>query len=358
MSYSEESNLDLQDDISTSDEELLKFIEERKVRIKIFGAGGAGSNTINRIMRDPLSTKVRLIALNTDAAHLRIILAHNKVVLGRNLTKGRGSGADPHVGEEAAKESDRDIQKFIDGTSIVFVTTGLGGGTGTGSAPYIASKARKSGILTISIVTWPFTDEGEKRTLNAKDGLEKLLYYSDCVIVIPNDKLLELVPDVPIQKAFKLADEIITKAISGISDLITKPGLINLDFNDLVRVTKDSGMAMFGLGLSSAPLGQRINEATEQALNSPFLDVDLSTSKAVIVSIQGGKDLMLDEAAASLELVKRRVGERAEIIMGTSLDSEMNGKVQIMVLATGVKTKFDVYPHPGKGYGGDIDSIS
>ena len=356
MSNSFDSDTD--NEINTSDEELLKFIEERKVKIKLFGAGGAGSNTINRIMRDPLSTKVRLIALNTDAAHLRMIAAHNKVILGRNLTKGRGSGADPKVGEEAAKESERDIQKFIDGTSIAFITTGLGGGTGTGSGPYIASKAKKAGILTISVVTWPFTDEGEKRTLNAREGLEKLVYYSDCVIVIPNDKLLELVPDVPIQKAFKLADEIIMKAISGISDLITKPGLINLDFNDLVRVTKDSGMAMFGLGLSSAPVGQRITEATEQAVNSPFLDVDLSTSKAVIVSIQGGKDLMLDEAASALDIIKKKVGEKAEIIMGTSLDPQLNGKIQIMVLATGVKTKFDVTPRQGKGFGVDIDSIS
>ena len=348
---------DEEDTETISDEELMKLIEERRVRIKIFGTGGAGSNTINRLMKDPLRERVKLIALNTDAPHLKIISAHNKVLLGKKLTKGRGSGAEPRVGEEAAKESERDIMKFLEGTNITIITTGLGGGTGTGSAPFIAHESKNIGSLTFSLVTWPFTDEGEKRGQNAKEGLEKLLYYSDCVIVIPNDKLLELVPDMPMKKAFKLADEVIVKAISGISDLITKPGLINLDYNDLVRVTKDSGMAMFGLGASSSPTGQRINEAVEQALTSPFLDADLSMSKGVIVSILGGRDLMLDEADAALKAIKNRVGESTEIIMGTSIEDQMNGKIQIMILATGVRTKYNVNIKQPKGYM-DIDRVS
>ncbi len=326
---------DSDDDFSTSDEELQQYLEQLRVKIMIFGAGGAGSNTINRLMKEGINGAT-MIACNTDAPHLLKTKADHKILMGKTLTRGLGSGADPRIGEQAAKESDQEIMKYVSGTDISFVTAGMGGGTGTGSAPYIASRSKDSGALTISVVTMPFKSEGKIRMQNASQGLQRLTAYSDTVINIPNDKLLELVPDLPLEKAFRFADEIIVKAITGISDLVTKPGLINLDFNDLRTIMKDSGLAMIGIGLSSAEAGSRVDEAVQKALNSPFLQFDMSNASGVIINITGGTDLQLEESSSAAEIVRKMVGRNTQLIWGATVDPKYTGTVEVLVVATGL----------------------
>lgn len=336
MTSSDFPNMDnREDDFSTSDEELQQYLEQLRVKIMIFGAGGAGSNTINRLMKEGINGAT-MIACNTDAPHLLKTRANHKILMGKTLTRGLGSGADPRIGEEAAKESDQDIMKYVSGTDISFITAGMGGGTGTGSAPYIANRSKDSGALTISVVTMPFKSEGKIRMENAAMGLRRLTNYSDTVIIIPNDKLLELVPDLPLEKAFRFADEIIVKAITGISDLVTKPGLINLDFNDLRTIMKDSGLAMIGIGLSSAEAGSRVGEAVEKALNSPFLQFDMSSASGVIINITGGTDLQLEESSSAAEIVKRMVGKNTQLIWGATVDPKFTGTVEVLIVATGL----------------------
>lgn len=353
MSVPDFSNIDEgEDDFSTSDEELQKYLEQLKVRIMIFGSGGAGSNTINRLMKEGINGAT-MIACNTDAKHLLKTWANHKILMGKTLTRGLGSGADPRIGEEAARESDQDIMKFVSGTDISFITAGLGGGTGTGSAPYIAARSRDNGALTISVVTLPFKSEGKIRMQNAVMGLKRLTSHSDTVIIIPNDKLLELVPDLPLEKAFRFADEIIVKAITGISDLVTKPGLINLDFNDLRTIMKDSGLAMIGIGMSSAEPGSRVEEAVQKAMNSPFLQFDMSNASGVIINVTGGLDLQLEESSSAAEIIKKMVGRNSQIIWGATIDQKYNGSVEVLVVATGLSYSeiqdFDQIDNGNKG---------
>lgn len=326
---------DREEDFSTSDDELQNYLEQLRVKIMIFGAGGAGSNTINRLMKEGINGAT-MIACNTDAPHLLKTKANHKILMGKTLTRGLGSGADPRIGEQAAKESDQEIMKYVAGSDISFITAGLGGGTGTGSAPYIASRSKDNGALTISVVTLPFKSEGKVRMENAAQGLNKLSNYSDTVIIIPNDKLLELVPDLPLEKAFRFADEIIVKAITGISDLVTKPGLINLDFNDLKTIVKDSGLAMIGIGMSSAEPGLRVEEAVQKALNSPFLKFDMSNSSGVIINVTGGTDLQLEESSSAAEIIRKQVGRSTQIIWGATVDPKFTGSVEVLVVATGL----------------------
>lgn len=349
---------DSSEGVRTSDEELLNIIDRLKVHIKIFGAGGAGSNSVNRLMKEGIKG-ASLIACNTDAPHLLRVKSHNKILLGKNLTRGLGSGADPRVGEEAAKESDHEIIKFVNGSDILFVTAGLGGGTGTGSAHYIARVGKNIGALTIGVVTLPFRSEGSVRMQNARYGLNKLLKSSDTVIIIPNDKLLELVPDLPLEKAFKYADEIIVKAIVGITDLVTNPGLINLDFNDLKTIMQNSGMAMIGIGVSDEKTDKRVVDAVDKAVNSPFLQMDMSTATGVIVNIKGGRDLQLKEANSAAAEVSRLVGPNAKIIWGASLDDSYEGKVEVLIVATGLSSKVsNLGGTESDDKGDDIDIVS
>lgn len=360
MSSASDSGFNFQDQgdmVRTSDEELLNVIERLRVHIKIFGAGGAGSNSINRLMKEGIRG-ANLIACNTDAPHLLRIKSHNKILLGKNLTRGLGSGADPRVGEEAARESEHEILKFVNGSDILFVTAGLGGGTGTGSAHYIAKIARNLGALTIGVVTLPFKSEGVVRMQNASWGLEKLLRSSDTVIIIPNDKLLELVPDLPLEKAFKFADEIIVKAIAGLTDLVTNPGLINLDFNDLKTIMQNSGVAMIGIGLSSSDQDTRIVDAVEKAINSPFLQMDMSSATGVIVNVKGGRDMQLQEANDAAEEVRKRVGKNTRIIWGANVDEKYDGKVEILIVATGLASDYSRLASEGSKSEDDIDFIS
>ncbi|MDP8011498.1 MAG: cell division protein FtsZ [Thermoplasmata archaeon] len=323
---------------SEEDKELEEILRGLKTVIKIIGCGGGGSNTINRIMEEGV-IGAELIAANTDAQHLLITKAQKKILLGKRITRGLGAGAIPQVGEEAAREAEDKIRSTLQGSDIVFITCGLGGGTGTGSAPYVAKIAKELGALTIAVCTLPFTSEGRTRMENALYGLDKLREAADTVITIPNDKLLELVPRMPLNDAFKVADTVLMRAIKGLTEMITKPGLVNLDFNDLKTIMKDGGVAMIGVGESESAGDERAQEALEDAVNSPLLEVDISSATGVLVHVIGGPEMTVSEAQTIVEEVHKRVGDKARIIWGAAIDPEFEGKINVMIVATGVKSK-------------------
>ncbi|KHO49967.1 MAG: cell division protein FtsZ [archaeon GW2011_AR6] len=280
--------------IEEVDKELRRFLELQKARVKVFGVGGGGNNTLARMMEVGIKG-ADMIAVNTDAQDLLYTTASAKILIGKELTFGLGAGSNPKVGFDAAKESESEIRKRMQGANLVFITCGLGGGTGTGAAPVIAEVAKKAGILTIAVVTLPFTIEGKRRWENAMLGLERLEDLVDTLIVIPNDKLLELAPDLPLQTAFKVADEILTNAVKGITELITSPGLVNVDFADIKTVMTNAGVAMIGVGESDSK--HRAKEAIEKAINNPLLDIDIEGSSGALVNIVGGKDMSLEEGS-------------------------------------------------------------
>ncbi|ACS89445.1 Cell division ftsZ like protein [Thermococcus sibiricus MM 739] len=330
--------VEVQTPASDIDEELKKILEQVQAKIYVIGVGGAGCNTINRMMEVGIQG-AKVIAVNTDAQDLLKIKAHKKILIGKDLTRGLGAGNNPKVGEEAAKESERDIRDALEGADMVFITCGLGGGTGTGGAPIVAELAKKMGALTVSVVTLPFTVEGIRRIKNAEYGLERLRKNSDTVIVIPNDKLMEVAPNLPIQMAFKVSDEILVQAVKGITELITRPGLINLDFADVRAVMKDGGIAMIGIGESDSE--KRALEAANQALNSPLLDVDISGAKGALISI-AGNDVKLEEAQQIIELVTSKLDPEAQVIWGIQLDPDLEKTIRVMVVVTGVSSPYAV----------------
>ncbi len=254
---------------SPDDEELAKIVEQLKVNIKIVGCGGGGSNTINRCMEEGVYG-AEMIAANTDAKHLLTVKAHRKVLLGKRSTRGLGAGALPQVGEEAAREAEEDLINALGKVDIAFVTAGMGGGTGTGSAPVVAEIAKRQKSLVISIVTLPFSAEGRVRMENALYGLEKMRRNSDTTIVIPNDKLLQLVPRLPLDQAFKVADEILMEAMKGLTEIITKPGLVNLDYADIKTIMSGGGVAMIGIGESDSSGQNKVEQAVQEAISSPL----------------------------------------------------------------------------------------
>jgi len=319
--------------INPIDEELEKIIASKKARIKVIGVGGAGNNTINRIAEIGV-VGAETVAVNTDAQDLIATIAEKKILIGKEVTKGLGAGADPSVGEEAAKECEADIKEALRDSHMVFITCGLGGGTGTGAAPVIADISKKMGILTVAIVTLPFTMEGAKRWENAMGGLEKLDGLVDTLIVIPNDKLIELAPDLPLHTAFKVADEILTNAVKGIAELITKPGLINLDFADIKAVMTSGGMAMIGVGESDTE--NRATEAVEKAITNPLLDVDISGAKGALINVCGGPNMTLDEAKKVVEAVSSKLDVNANIIWGAQLSPDLQNTIRAMLVVTGV----------------------
>ncbi len=321
------------------DKELEEVLKSLRTNIKIVGCGGAGSNTISRIMEEGIYGSVELIAANTDAQHLLITHANRKILLGKRITRGLGAGALPQVGEEAAREAEDKIREVLQGADMVFITCGLGGGTGTGSAPVVAQIAKELGALTIAICTLPFTAEGRSRYENAMWGLEKLRDAADTVITIPNDKLLELVPRLPLNQAFKFADEVLMRAIKGLTEMITKPGLVNLDFNDLKTVMKGGGVAMIGLGESEGTGEERALEALEDAINSPLLEVDISTATGVLVNVVGSPDMTISEAERAVEELHKKVAKNARIIWGCAIDPTYDRRISVLVVATGVKSK-------------------
>ena len=317
------------------DKELESILESRKANIKVVGIGGAGGNTVSR-MSEVGIIGAEIYVVNTDAQDLLYTECENKVLIGKEVTKGLGAGADPAIGEEAAKESKKDIQKILEGSDMVFVTCGLGGGTGTGAAPVVAETAKKNGALTVAVVTLPFSMEGKQRELNARSGLEKLAEVVDTLIVIPNDKLLEIVPDVSLATAFKVADEILVNAVKGITELVTKPGLVNLDFADVRAVMSNGGLAMIGLAESDTE--RRAAEAVEKALNTPLIDVDIDGATGALVNVSGGADMTIKEAQEIVQRVSERLDPEAKVIWGAQIDPSLGDVVRAMIIVTGVKS--------------------
>jgi cell division protein FtsZ len=300
-----------------------------------------------------------LVAINTDAQHLIITNAAKKILIGKELTRGLGAGSDPSVGEAAARESIEDLAAILDDANLVFITCGLGGGTGTGSLPIVSSVARDLGALSIAVVTLPFSVEGRRRMQNAMSGLKKLKTTADTVIVIPNDKLLEIVPELPLNAAFKVADEVLTNAVKGITEMVTKPGLVNLDFADVKTILSDGGAAMIGLGESSADssLESRALESIEEALNSPLLDVDVSEANKALINVVGGPDMTLREAEIICEAVAAKIHIDSHIIWGAMVSNDIpKNTIQTMVLISGGKVPYFDYD-PDKGIDLDIDSV-
>jgi len=323
---------------SSDDDELEKVLMGLKVSIKIFGCGGAGCNTVNRLVEEGING-VDIFAANTDAQHLLTVHSPRKILMGRRVTRGLGAGALPQVGEEAARESEDAIKAAVQGADIVFITCGLGGGTGTGSAPVIAKMARDQGALTIAVVTMPFKAEGSIRTQNAEYGLDHLASVADTVIVIPNDRLLELVPKLSLNSAFKIADEVLMNAIKGITDIITKPGLVNLDFNDLRTIMKSGGVAMIGIGTSGPEDDDRANTAVTSAINSPLLEADITNASGALINVTGGPDMTVTEAEKVVDVIHERINPNARIIWGASVDPDLEKTIHVMVVITGVKSK-------------------
>ncbi|MGC8817046.1 MAG: cell division protein FtsZ [Candidatus Hadarchaeum sp.] len=318
-------------------EELEQILQRAKARIIAVGCGGAGCNTISRMMGVGIRG-AQTIAINTDAQDLLYTTADRKILIGKDITGGLGAGNDPERGEAAAREDEAVIKDHIYGADLVFVTCGLGGGTGTGSAPVVAEIAKKLGALTVSVVTLPFTVEGTRRRRNAEMGLAKLRAVSDTVVVIPNDKLMQLAPDLPIGAAFKVSDQLLIDAIKGITEMVTVPGLINLDFADIRTILKNGGVAMIGIGESD--VANRSEEAVEEALNSPLLDVDITGAKGALINIVGSPDLTLEEAQKIVAKVAEALDSDAHIIWGAQISQEMKNSVRVMVVLSGVHSPY------------------
>lgn len=305
--------------------------------IKVIGVGGGGNNAVNRMI-DANITSAQFIAINTDKQALLLSKADHRLQIGEKLTRGLGAGADPDVGQKAAEESKASISEILKDCDLVFITAGMGGGTGTGAAPVVAQIAKEMGILTIAVVTKPFGFEGRKRLENAEKGLENLRKYVDTLVIIPNDKLLKLVPQkTPIIEAFLYADDVLRQGIQGISDLIVTPSLINLDFADVRSVMKNTGLAHMGIGHAKGE--NKTIEAVRQAVSSPLLETTIEGATGVILNVKGGLDLPLDEVYEAANLVREVVDPTCNIIFGAGIDEGMSDEVEITIIATGFQNK-------------------
>ena len=301
--------------------------------IKVIGVGGAGNNAVNRMVDSGIKG-VEFTAVNTDRQTLLVSKAATKIQIGEKITRGLGAGANPDIGAQAAEESKAEIAEALRGADMVFVTAGMGGGTGTGAAPIVAAAAKEMGILTIGVVTKPFTFEGKKRLSQAERGIESLKGKVDTLVVIPNDKLLQIIDrKTSIIEAFKMADDVLRQGVQGISDLIAVPGLVNLDFADVKTIMLNQGMAHMGVGRASGE--NRAEDAAKEAIQSPLLETSIEGAKGVIINITGGEDLGLHEVNTAAELVQRSVDPEANIIFGTVTDPSMQDEIQITVIATG-----------------------
>lgn len=317
------------------DDELEQLLASQRAKIKVVGCGGGGNNTIDRMTEVGIKG-AEMIAINTDAQDLLYTSADRKVLIGREVTRGMGAGSVPKIGEESARENESDIKEALKSADMVFITCGLGGGTGTGSAPVVAEIAKKQGSLTVGVVTMPFSMEGHRRYENAVIGLEKLEQVVDTLIVIPNDKLIELAPDLPLHTAFKIADEILTNAVKGIAELVTRAGLVNLDFADIRSVMGNGGVALIGVGESDTE--SRASEAVEKAITNPLLDVDISGANGALINVAGGPDMTLDEAREVVETVSGRLDDDAKVIWGALISEDLKNTVRVLLIITGVKS--------------------
>ena len=308
--------------------------------IKVVGVGGAGNNALNRMINANIKG-IEFIAVNTDKQALEVSKASKKIQIGEKLTRGLGAGANPEIGKCSAEESKTEISEALKGADMVFVTSGMGGGTGTGAAPIVAACAKEMGILTIGVVTKPFPFEGKRRMTQAEAGIEELRQAVDTLIIIPNEKLLQVVEkQTSVMEAFKMADDVLRQGVQGISDLITTPGLVNLDFADVKTIMLDAGIAHMGIGRARGE--NRAQEASRQAIHSPLLETSIEGAGGVLINVTGGKDLGLLEINEAAELVQKSVDPEANIIFGAVIDESLEDEIVITVIATGFsKTPFE-----------------
>lgn len=313
-------------------------------KIKVIGVGGGGGNAINRMIADDVKG-VEFIAANTDIQALKNSAAETKIQLGPKLTRGLGAGANPEIGSKAAQESEEAITEALDGADMIFVTAGMGGGTGTGAAPVIAKIAKAQNALTIGVVTRPFSFEGPKRSRSAAEGMAKLRENVDTLVIIANNRLLEIVDKkTSMMEAFQEADNVLRQGVQGISDLITSPGYINLDFADVKTVMQNQGSALMGIGTANGE--NRTAEATKKAISSPLLEVSIDGAEQVLLNITGGPDLSLQEAQDASDIVAQAASSDVDIIFGTSINEDLEGSVVVTVIATGIdKSKHDDKRH-------------
>ncbi|MDN5293521.1 MAG: cell division protein FtsZ [Eubacteriales bacterium] len=315
---------------------------EQYANIKVVGVGGGGSNAVNRMIMAGLKG-VEFIAINTDAQALSRSQAPQKIQIGAKLTKGLGAGANPEIGKKAAEESREELVKALKGADMVFVTAGMGGGTGTGAAPIVAEVAKEVGALTVGVVTKPFTFEGKKRMTQAEQGIANLKSKVDTLITIPNDRLLQVIDKhTSIVEAFRIADDVLRQGVQGISDLIAVPGLINLDFADVKTIMQETGTALMGIGVASGE--NRAAEAARMAISSPLLETSIEGARGVLLNITGGSNLSLFEVNEAAEIIASAADPEANIIFGAVIDEEMEDEVRVTVIATG----FDHRPATNK----------
>lgn len=325
---------------TAEDLEIEKIAEGLNICIKLVGCGGAGTNTVTRCIDDGLSG-VHMLALNTDAKHLLTVKANKKILIGKTTTRGLGAGARPEIGEKAAMENELDIKDWLKDSQIVFVTAGMGGGTGTSSAFVVARLAKEMRALTVGIVTLPFKSEGELRMENAMNGLARLSKVCDTTIVIPNDTLLELVPNLPVQAAFKVADELLLQTIRGLTEMLTRAGLVNVDYADLRTILNEGGVSLIGVGEADGSSGERIEDAVEEALDSPLLGkIDLKDARGALIRVVGGPDMNIQEAAEAAGIITKRIREEGRLIWGCSVEPEMKGRVKILLIVTGARSQY------------------
>ena len=311
-------------------------IKELQPRLLVMGIGGAGGNAINEMIESGMQG-VEFIAVNTDAQDLKHSKAKSKIQIGLNLTKGLGAGAKLDIGQAAADESLNDIVNILQGANMVFIAAGMGGGTGTGAAPVGAEVAQQSGALTVGIVTKPFSFEGKRRMRQAEEGIARLAENVDTLIVIPNDRLKDVIAGAPLQEAFRNADDVLRMGVKGISDIITCPGLVNVDFADVRSVMTEAGTALLGIGIGSGR--SRALEAAQAAMNSPLLEAArIDGAKGCVINITGGKDMTLEDMTSASEIIYDVVDQEANIIVGAVVDEAMEGEIQVTVIATGFET--------------------
>jgi cell division protein FtsZ len=328
--------------IPTEDPRIGDIIPGRVANIKVIGVGGGGGNAVNRMIASDVSG-IEFWTTNTDAQALTQAQASKRLQIGQKLTRGLGAGGNPAIGQKAAEESRDEIATALEGADLVFITAGMGGGTGTGAAPIVAEIAKEMGALTVGVVTRPFLFEGRRRTSQAEQGIEALKGRVDTLIIIPNNKLLEVIPEqTPMQEAFRYADDVLRQGVQGISDIIMIPGLINVDFADVRAVMADAGSALMGIGVSSGK--SRAREAAIAAISSPLLECSIEGARGVVFNITGGSDLTLHEVNAAAETIYEVVDPNANIIFGAVIDDRLQGEVRLTVIATGFTGEMQATP--------------
>jgi cell division protein FtsZ len=325
------------EDVGTSKDELADIVEGLSTDIQVIGCGGGGCNTVDRMMNSDFDS-CEFIALNTDAQHLQEVNADNHILIGLEKTKGRGAGSEPNVGKESAEEDREKIRQLVSGQDMVFITAGMGGGTGTGAAPVVAEIAKEEGALAVAVVTMPFASEGNLRWSNATKGLDDLRQKADTVITIPNDRLLSLTPDKSLQDAFAYCDEVLYKSVQGVTNLINNSGLVNVDFSDLKTIMSNGQVAMIGMGEVQQTESNPAEKVVESALNSRMLDVSIEDADSVLVNVSGGPSMSVEDAEGVVSNLHDQVDQNARIIWGADVDEDLAGKMQALLVVTGVES--------------------